>query len=201
MLNNFSDILKCEKLEDVYEVSQKDINSFTCEQNPHLADFLISYAKNENQLNETKTYLVMTNAEVKEMGIKENEIVAYFSLKAHAFTITRWIEGRRIVESSPTIEISQFAINSSFINKFVKKPKLGGLIFKNFIKPIVNKAANEVGVKYISLYAADNTIKGEQKLIKTYESYGFRIPETDLRDYIEHIATYDKNCQFMYYKL
>lgn len=128
--------------------------------------------------------------------IYSDDIVGYFSLKAGLFSINE-TEGEEKTEfdTMPGIEIANFAVNKSYIEKNPEVNGVGMVIYSHFIRPIVEHVAKEVGVKSIYLFALPF-----EKLIHRYVEYGFSmLSDRDEKALHRRIKpSYDDSCIFMY---
>jgi len=174
----------------------KDIKNFYIqdENGQGLDDYIKYYACGDEENREMRTYLVRT--------ISGDECVGYFSLKAGLVSVNESEEydedtGEAIqtFDTLPGVELADFAVNSAFIEKYPSLKGVGLLIFSEFIIPLVNMAAQYVGVKMIYIFALPF-----DRLIRRYEKYGFRRlsgeAEYDLHKRLK--PRYDQECRFMY---
>ena len=134
-----------------------------------------------------RTYLVR----LKRTG----ECVGYFSLKAGLVSVNEEsTPGGNTFDTVPGVELANFAINNVFVQKHNAKG-LGYLLFSGLIAPFVQEHAKTLGIYMIYLFALPY-----ERLMKTYESYGFhRLPakaENQLHQRLK--PTYDESCIFMY---
>ena len=164
----------------------------------------LKYSAWEDDLhNNIKAYVVKTYF--------TNEIVAYFTLKCGLFTLDTELRdslkeelakenGIKLVpDTIPCVEIAQYAVNDNYKKKHGKNgiplKGLGEALYPDFIYPIIEKAANIIGIKCIYLYAA-----GDNHLTDYYERvFGFK--KIDDATMIPIMPYYDNGCSFMYYVL
>lgn len=146
-------------------------------------------AEEEELDGSNRTYIVRDKA--------TNEIAAYFSLHTGSFTLRE--PGQSDDDASkytvPSVELSNFAVNSFYKKKHPEEQKIGEQVFKRFIIPTVNYGAELFGIQAIHIYALP-----EDDLIDHYGSFGFsRLPK-EMEDYIHtHLKPdYDDKCIFMY---
>ena len=120
------------------------------------------------------------------------EIVAYFSMKNGLFTIDA---GNGYFYSIPSVELSNFAVNSSYRKNHPNAKNLGSTVFAEFVLPIVKFLRTFVGIQAIYIYALP-----EDKLIKHYKTMGFhRLDPEDEQFVHQHVKPkYDDGCVFMY---
>lgn len=142
----------------------------------------------------------------------DNEIVSYFGLKAGVITDSSEgliskdkkqeeynKNGLKLLPSFfPAIEITHFAVNDNYRRKASHNgnpPKrLGTYIYPNFIYPIIENVANQIGVSVAYLYAA-----GDETLVSYYEKvFGFDVFDEYDDSIIPIITSYEKGCTFMY---
>ena len=154
-----------------------------------LERYLKQMAEQEEYNRSNRTYLVRDKV--------TDEIAAYFSLHTGSFTLRE--PGQSDEEVSkytvPSVELSNFAVNSAYREKHPEITGLGELIFRRFIIPTVNYGAELFGIQAIHIYALP-----EDDLIDHYGSFGFsRLPK-EMEDYIHsHLKPdYDDKCIFMY---
>ena len=154
-----------------------------------LEKYIKFHAEAEEINRSNRTYLVRDK--------ETNEIAAYYSLHTGSFTLKE--PGQKGDDSSkytvPSVELSNFAVNSAYRDKHPEISGLGELIFRRFIIPTVNYGAELFGIQTIHIYALP-----EDDLIDHYGSFGFsRLPK-EMEDYIHtHLKPdYDDKCIFMY---
>lgn len=138
----------------------------------------------ENRLN--STYLVKDKM--------THEIVGYFSLKTGLFTVEMSsVEG--YFDTIPSVEMSNFAVNALYRANHPDIKRIGEIIFRSFVLPIVKHIQNFVAVKALYIYALP-----EEKLISHYERLGFsRLSEEEEAFVHAHVKPkYDDDCIFMY---
>ena len=130
-----------------------------------------------------------------------DEIVGYFSLKAGLISLKEMVEltvdGNKVsFETFPGIELSAFAVNDRYLDKYRESKGYGTIIFGDFIIPFVKQIQKHIGVKVLYIFALP-----EHKLIETYESkYNFkrldRVDEDKLHKRLK--PRFDDGCVFMY---
>ena len=124
-----------------------------------------------------------------------HECVGYFSLKAGLVSVNEERASNGITfDTVPGVELANFAVNNAFAQKHDAKG-LGYLLFSGLIAPFVREHAKTLGIYMIYLFALPY-----ERLMKTYESYGFhRLPpkaEDQLHQRLK--PAYDESCIFMY---
>ena len=163
-----------------------DIQSFSI--NQPSAKGLEIYLKNEASKDEVmslaRTYLIKSK--------QTDEIAAYFTLRNGLFTL-------EIPESSfvtiPAIELSNFAVNSSFRSSHPEIEEIGSTVLADFVLPIADFLRHFSGAKALYIYSLP-----QEKLIKHYEKLGFMRLEKDEEKFVhQHVKPeYDTGCIFMY---
>ena len=134
-----------------------------------------------------RTYLVR----LKRTG----ECVGYFSLKAGLVSVNEERAADGITfDTVPGVELANFAVNNAFAQKHNAKG-LGYLLFSGLIAPFVLEHAKTLGIYMIYLFALPY-----ERLMKTYESYGFhRLPHKAEELLHQRLKpAYDESCIFMY---
>ena len=185
------------------ESNRSGISEFSIDRESNLQDlsivvglelYLKRCAWEDDLSGETCIYLV-------KYGV---DIVAFFGLKAGMIslgqkeTFSDEISGfTRIPNAVPGIEITHFAVNDRFRQKYagtnVPTSRLGRYIFPLMIEPIIVDVAEKIGVQVVYLYAA-----GDDHLVDYYENeFGF-IPEYEKNIMTPLKPDYDENCTFMY---
>lgn len=165
--------------------TKQEITNFTVKHPDaiNLESFLKKYAFEEESSNKNRTYLVKDK--------NTNEIVCYFSLRNGLFTLPN---NSQHFSTIPAIELSNFAVNNSYKEKYSIVRKLGTTAFNEFIIPLVKQIQKLSGVQALYIYALPN-----DKLIEHYESLGFLRFSPDEEAFIHsHVKPlYDKGCVFM----
>ena len=124
-----------------------------------------------------------------------HECVGYFSLKAGLVSVNEERASNNITfDTVPGVELANFAINNAFAQKHNAKG-LGYLLFSGLIAPFVLEHAKTLGIYMIYLFALPY-----ERLMKTYESYGFhRLPHKAEEQLHQRLKpAYDESCIFMY---
>lgn len=172
-------------LQDIQNFSVKDVRGAGLEN--YLKD--IAFEDENNGI--MRTYLVRDNNSL--------ELVGYFSLKAGLISFNEGGTGTIAdFDTLPGVELANFALNGVYANKHPKLKGIGFRIFNDFIIPIVENIAENVGVKTIYIFALPF-----DALIRQYGRYGFmRLPakrEDELHRRLK--PRYDSECIFMYQML
>lgn len=157
--------------------------------------FLARYLKEQAWLDEThneaRTYLVYDNV--------TDELVAYFSLKAGFVSINeRHFMFRSSFDTEPGVELSNFAVNGVYKDNHPNVGRIGMVVFRYFVIPVVKKASEDIGIKIIYIFALPYS-----SLISYYQSLNFQRLNT-LQERIMHARIkprYDRGCIFMYQML
>lgn len=195
-----SDMFYIEHLDPDSSEDIQAIDSFTVDapEGQGLSAYLKEYSCAEELDRSMRTYLVR--------DIITDECVGYFALKAGLISLneievevedTETGEHTTVKEfdTLPGVELANFAVNSSCISAYPYLKGVGHVIFTEFIIPMIEQAAQYVGVKMVYIYALPY-----DKLISRYQRYGFsRLPETEENDLHRRLKPrYDESCKFMY---
>lgn len=149
-----------------------------------LEEYLKIMAMAEEDENFARTYLVKDN--------ETHEIASYFTLKSGLFTL-------EISESQfyavPSIELSNFAVNSSYRMQHPEISEIGKTTFREFILPLARFIQTFLGAKSLHIFALP-----EDRLIEHYQEMGFSRLSAEKEKYVHsHIKPkYDADCIFMY---
>ena len=121
-----------------------------------------------------------------------HEVAAYFSLKTGLFTIDA---DNGYFYSISAVELSNFAVNSSYRQNHPDSKNLGSTVFAEFVLPLVKYIRTFVGIQAIYIYALP-----QDKLIDHYKTMGFnRLNEEEEKFVHQHVKPkYDEGCIFMY---
>ena len=161
------------------------ISSFCVANNAYgLESYLKNQATKDEKENYARTYLVKDKV--------SKELVCFFSLRTGLITIQ---SGDDQFDTTPAIELSNFAVNDTYRRNHPEIRKLGVHVFDVFILPIVRCMAKYVGVNSLYIYALPN-----DKLIEHYQIMGFtRLPADEEKFVQQHVKPkYDEGCIFMY---
>lgn len=188
-----TDYLECVRITDIdqrFLVSNFFIDRYEAK---NLEVYLKNHALSDEVTGNARTYIV------RERYSKE--IVGYFSLKAGFVSTNEQPKSlfKNEFDCEPGIELSNFAVNSKYINDHPLSRNIGLYVFRYFIIPIVEMTAAIVGIRYLYIFALPY-----EKLIKTYEDkYGFEradmIQETKIHRRIR--PRYDDECVFMFQRI
>ena len=195
-----SELFYCNHL-GVSDQDEADIMNFTIERDEGagLLEYIQHHAFPEEDAGIMRTYIVRDN--------KSSEMVGYFSLKAGLISLNeRQIEttddktGEKkkvtVFDTLPGVELANFAVNSSYVQKHKEMKGLGVVIFNQFILPIVRQTSENVGVKILYIFALPY-----DDLIKSYhDRYGFSRLSDQYEDELHKRLKpfYDQYCKFMY---
>ncbi|MCR4713700.1 MAG: hypothetical protein K5751_04900 [Treponemataceae bacterium] len=169
----------------------EDIKSFFVAKNTGkgLENYLKTLAEAEEHDRSNRTYLVRDK--------ETNEIAAYFSLHTGAFTLKAPEQSEEDAEkyTVPSVELSNFAVNSAYRERHPEIKGLGELVFRRFIIPTVNYGAELFGIQAIHIYALP-----QDELLEHYSTFEFSRLPPEMEAYIHnHIKpAYDEGCIFMY---
>ena len=179
----------------ISEEDKEDVLRFTVEtrKGPGIAlqDYIRNIAIPSEREGLTRTYLVRSKK-------GPEEIVGYFSLQCGLVSVDEKGLFHRSFDSIPGVEMSNFAINSSYIQKHPQERGVGHVIFTNFVLPVVDKASETVGISILYIFALP-----AKTLIDRYRAYGFsRLNWKQERSLHRRIKPrYDQGCIFMYIAL
>lgn len=151
-----------------------------------LVNYLQMFAAADETAGTMRTYIVRM--------IETNECAGYFSLKAGLVSVQETQNGNATeFDTLPGVELANFAVNAGFVRKYQVKG-IGGLIFANFILPIIRNAAAYVGISMVYLFALPHP-----GLLRNYERYGFHRlePGAEQRLHKRLKPSYDQSCIFM----
>ena len=195
-----SELFYCNHL-GVSDQDEADIMNFTIERDEGsgLLEYIQRHAFPEEDAGIMRTYIVRDN--------KSSEMVGYFSLKAGLISLNeRQIEttddetGEKkkvtVFDTLPGVELANFAVNSTYIQRHKEMKGLGVVIFNQFILPIVRQTSENVGVKILYIFALPY-----DDLIKSYhDRYGFSRLADQYEDELHKRLKpfYDQYCKFMY---
>ena len=150
----------------------------------NLANYLSSRALYDEQEHDARVYLVIDK--------ETQEIAGYVAVHAKRKLFSKEFD------SVPGVELSNFAVNSSYIKNHGNRKGLGAAIFEYCILPTARKAQEVIGIKFIYIFALPYP-----DLINRYKTYGFsrlsRLQERNTHILIR--PRYDQGCVFMYQTL
>lgn len=149
-----------------------------------LEEYLKVLSASEEDDNIARTYLVKDN--------ETHEVASYFTLKSGLFTLEL---SENQFYTVPSIELSNFAINSSYRNQHPELSEIGKTTFREFILPLTRFIQTFLGAKALYIFALP-----EDKLIEHYEEMGFSRLSKEKEKYVHsHVKPkYDEGCIFMY---
>ena len=138
-----------------------------------------------------RTYIVRDNF--------SSELVGYFSVKAGLISVNEvHTEDEETFDTIPGVEIANFAVNDTYLQRHSELKGTGLIIFNDFIVPVIQEASKNVGVKIIYIFALPF-----ERLINRYREYGFlrldSVSEDELHKRLK--PNYDENCIFMFQQL
>ncbi len=164
----------------------KAISSFSVSQKSGrgLEDYLKLMSAAEEDENFARTYLVK--------DIETHEIASYFTLKAGLFTLEL---SKDLFYTIPSIELSNFAVNSSYRKQHPEISEIGKTTFREFVLPLAKFIQTFLGAKALYIFALP-----EEKLIEHYQEMGFSRLSEEKEKYVHaHVKPkYDDGCIFMY---
>ena len=154
-----------------------------------IENYLKTLAEAEEYDRSNRTYLVRDK--------ETYEIAAYFSLHTGSFTLktSEQTDDEAEKYTVPSVELSNFAVNSAYKEQHPEIKGLGELVFRRFIIPTVNYGAELFGIQAIHIYALP-----QDELLEHYSTFGFSRLPPEMEAYIHsHIKpAYDEGCIFMY---
>ena len=172
-----------------------------------LLEYIQHFAFPDEDAGTMRTYIVRDN--------RSSELVGYFSLKAGLISynerdvaVIDELTGeevvdpetgekrmRRVFDTLPGVELADFAVNQTYIKSHPDLKGVGLVIYKRFILPIIDRAAEEIGIKILYIFALPY-----EELISRYEKYGFsRLAEKyEIEIHNRLKPEYDESCTFMY---
>lgn len=157
----------------------------------------------------TRTYLVVTISKHGEFSASEHEIVGYFSLSSY-YVFDRHNNseditlgpGDKVINTKvkwPALHIDYFSRNHNNLKNGYSLKGFGKVIFDLFIIQIVEEISSMIGIKLLTLFAADH---GSTKLIEYYESLQFVKADYDSREDFHSVefepGTEDEHFIFMF---
>lgn len=193
----------------VSDNDEQDIMNFTVrdENGAGLLEYIQHFAFPDEDAGTMRTYIVRDN--------RSSELVGYFSLKAGLISYnerdvavideltgeevvdpeTGEKKMRRVFDTLPGVELADFAVNQTYIKSHPDLKGVGLVIYKRFILPIIDRAAEEIGIKILYIFALPY-----EELISRYEKYGFsRLAEKyEIEIHNRLKPEYDESCTFMY---
>ena len=187
-----NDLFYCNHL-GVSENDERDILSFTVKgpNGEGLVRYLQYLAFPEEEAGTMRTYIVRDNF--------SSELVGYFSVKAGLISVNEvHTEDEETFDTIPGVEIANFAVNDTYLQRHSELKGTGLIIFNDFIVPVIQEASKNVGVKIIYIFALPF-----ERLINRYREYGFlrldSVSEDELHKRLK--PNYDENCIFMFQQL
>lgn len=175
------------------ERDEQDIMNFTvknADTGEGLVEYIQHFAFAEEDSGTMRTYIVRSR--------KNDEMVGYFSLKAGLVSINEKETADGVdFDTLPGAELANFAVNYSYVKKHTVSG-VGIIIFNDFIKQIITKVSKDIGLKLIYIFALPY-----EKLIETYNNYGFRRLSSKSEDELHKRLKprYDESCIFMFQQL
>lgn len=168
----------------------KDIQDFTCrdDRGRGLVNYLQHRAWYDECYDAMRTYLVRDT--------ESHELVGYFSLKAGLVSGEEYVvEDETAFDTLPGVELANFAVNYEYIKAHPNVKGIGLLIFNDFVLQITKRAADNIGLQLLYIFALP-----EDKLIERYYEYGFLRLNKKSEENLHHRLKpkYDKGCIFMF---
>ena len=180
----------CYHLSDADETDERDVMLFepVDASGAGLALYLQNMAFAEEDAGTMRTYLVRDNV--------TDELVGYFSLKAGLVSLDeRKDDENPQFDTVPGIELANFAVNNAYRQAHPASKGAGALIFHELVLPLVNRAAEQIGVFLLYIYSLPY-----ERLMRNYATYGFsRLSlEEEALLHARLKPRYDAQCVFMY---
>lgn len=163
------------RLDDSIE-TLRAVEEFLCGVDDPLNVFLKSEAFKYNRNGHGNTYLVKND---------EQQVIAYYTLKANAIQMENSEDGR--LESISSVELARFAVDHRYQNK-----GYGNLIFTYMILPKIIEVSNIIGINTFIVFVDDEN----KRAIKFYQKLGFGLATKEIKNYIEE--EFSKKCNIMY---
>ena len=168
----------------------EDIKQFSCrdERGYGLVRYLQGRAWRDECYDAMRTYIVRDTS--------SHELVGYFSLKAGLVSGEEYlVEDEMAFDTLPGVELANFAVNNEYITAHPNLKGIGMIIFNDFILQITKRAADNIGIQLLYIFALP-----EDKLIERYYEYGFaRLnPKSEENLHQRLKPKYDKGCIFMF---
>ncbi|WP_197025179.1 hypothetical protein [Butyrivibrio proteoclasticus] len=162
-----------------------------------LIEYLQNYSFHDEEHNAQRIYLVR--------DIVTNELVAYFGLKAGLVTKNEHIiidggKEKTVFDAMSGIELAEFAINDSYIEKYPYHKGCGLIIFNDFIIPIVKGIQDVIGCEILYGFSVDK----DGKLLNRYlTKYHFQRldPEDEKKLHARLKPRFDNDCIFIYMRI
>lgn len=185
-----SEFYYCYPLSRMDGRDQRDIRAFTPidERGAGLVYYLQKHAIMDEVRGTMRTYLVRDNL--------TDDLVGYFSLKAGLVSVNEEHDGENVeFDTVPGVELVNFAMNGNFRKAHPEARGCGKAIFTDLILPVVERAAEVVGVAVLYIFSLP-----EERVMSNYEAYGFRRLREDAEASLHARLKprYDQQCVFMY---
>lgn len=149
----------------------RSIGEFNCGADNPLNEFLSTYAKQYDEDKYGNTFLIIDN------DIKTDEnILAYFTLKASGIQTVNKIGRVEEYNSVPVIEIARIAVSFDLQGK-----GLGQLIFNDYIKPKIEAVSNLVAVYGVIAFV----VSDDEVAKRFYKNLGFTKADNTIQNQID----------------
>ena len=187
-----NDLFYCNHL-GASENDERDIKDFTVidSNGEGLISYLRYLAFPDEDSGTMRTYIVR--------DIYSSELVGYFSLKAGLISVNEvHTENGESFDTIPGVEVTNFAVNNTYIRNHPDMKGIGLIIFNDFIVPIIENASKSIGIKIIYIFSLPF-----ERLINRYHSYGFlRLDSESENELHKRLKpNYDEECIFMFQQL
>ena len=156
-----------------------------------VVEYLQDEAYRDERKGTMRTYLVRSRP--------TDELVGFFSLKAGLVSTKEALsEGHTTFDTIPGVEVAYLGVDRRFCDKYPVAKGCGKVIFNELVLPVIRSAARIVGISRVYIFSID-----ENRLIKTYRSYGFRsLSEEQERSLHERLKPRGaQGCRFMYMRV
>ena len=188
-----SEQFSCYRLCGATADDERDIMAFEAvdSKGSGLTAYLQLRAFPDEDAGEMRTYLVRDRF--------TGELAGFFSLKAGMVTRDEEVEdGRAKFDTSPAVELANFAVNNAYLRAHPLMKGCGRNIFRELVLDIIERTADLVGVSAVYLYALPYG-----KVIASYERYGFSrlAPKNEEQLHARIKPRYDAQYVFMVMKL
>lgn len=155
------------------------IGDFTCGADHLLNDFLYNYAFNYALNNYGKTYIIFY----------DEDIIAYYTLKAGSIVINTDKDGNGETVSLPLVEIARFAVAFDY-----QRQHIGTKVFNEKILPKIEVVASKIAIYGIMVFV----LPSDNDAVMFYESLGFIKAGDDVQKNIDH---FNEDCELYILKL
>lgn len=168
---------------------RNQIDAFSSGEDKSMEEILKFKCLESDNARLTRTYLVITISKDGQFSESKHELVGYFSLSSY-YVFDRHDNsdditlgpGDKIINTKvkwPALHIDYFSRNHNNLENGYSLKGFGKVIFDLFIIPLVEDISSMIGIKLLTLFAADH---GSDRLIKFYESLKFVMADYDTQE-------------------